>query len=206
MRGERGAGIPPRFVFLRHRGKINASIHEVTGRRGQMTEFLFYHLQAQPVESLLPVLLEKSVERGWRVVVHTSSEERVDALDAHLWTFREDSFLPHGTFREPTAADQPVLLTVRDHNPNAAAVRFLIDRAPIPEAVEQYERVVLLFDGGDDEAVAEARNHWQTAKARGFAVTYWQADDSGRWQRRACPPSYPSRARGEGREGGAASS
>jgi DNA polymerase IIIc chi subunit len=150
-----------------------------------MAEFLFYHLQAQPIEQLLPVLLEKSVARGWRVVVQTSSEERVDALDALLWTFREDSFLPHGTFREPTAANQPVLLTVSDHNPNAATVRFLIDRAPMPEAVEKYDRVVLLFDGGDDEAVAEARNHWQAAKARGFMVTYWQADDGGRWQRQA---------------------
>jgi DNA polymerase IIIc chi subunit len=149
-----------------------------------MTEFLFYHLQAQPVEKVLPVLLEKSIARGWRVVVQTSSEERVDALDAHLWTFRDDSFLPHGTFREPTAADQPVLLTAGDHNPNAATVRFLIDRAPVPEDAEAYDRVVLLFDGEDDEALAEARTRWQDAKARGFAVTYWQADDGGRWQRR----------------------
>jgi DNA polymerase-3 subunit chi len=150
-----------------------------------MTEFLFYHLQAQPVEKVLPVLLEKSVERGWRVVVQTSSEERVDALDAHLWTFRDDSFLPHGTFREATAPDQPVLLTVNDHNSNAATVRFLIDRAPVPEDAERYVRVVLLFDGDDDEAVAEARTRWQAAKARGFEVTYWQTDASGRWQRRA---------------------
>ena len=150
-----------------------------------MTEFLFYHLLGQPVETVLPRLLEKSVERGWRAVVQTSSEERVDALDAHLWTFREDSFLPHGTFREPSAADQPVLLTTRDHNPNAATVRFLIDGAPVPENAEEYDRIVLLFDGSDDEAVAEARERWQAAKTRGFAVTYWQADDNGRWQRRA---------------------
>ena len=89
-----------------------------------------------------------------------------------------------GTFREPTTADQPVLLTVRDHNPNAATVRFLIDRAPVPEDAETYDRVVLLFDGDDDEALAEARTNWQAAKSRGFAVTYWQADDGGRWQRR----------------------
>ena len=150
-----------------------------------MTEFLFYHLQAQPVERVLPVLLEKSIERGWRVVVHASSEERVDALDAHLWTFREDSFLPHGTFREPSAPDQPVLLTTGDHNPNAATVRFLIDGALVPENAEEYDRIVLLFDGSDDDAVAEARKRWQAAKTRGFAVTYWQADDNGRWQCRA---------------------
>jgi DNA polymerase-3 subunit chi len=150
-----------------------------------MTEVLFYHLQAQPVERVLPVLLERSLERGWRVVVHTTLEDRVDALDACLWTFREDSFLPHGTFREPTAADQPVLLTVKEDNPNGAAVRFLLDRAPMPEDAGQYERVVLLFDGNDGDAVAEARQRWQAAKARGFSLTYWQADDNGRWQRRA---------------------
>jgi DNA polymerase III subunit chi len=150
-----------------------------------MTEVLFYHLQAQPVERVLPVLLERSLERGWRVVVQTTLEERIDALDAWLWTFREDSFLPHGTFREPAAADQPVLLTVKDDNPNGAAVRFLIDRAPIPEDAGRYERVVLLFDGNDSDAVAEARQRWLAAKASGFALTYWQADDNGRWQRRA---------------------
>lgn len=150
-----------------------------------MTDFLFYHLQAQPVEKVLPVLLERSVERGWRVVVQSSSEERVDALDVHLWTFRDDSFLPHGTFRETTAAEQPVLLTVHDHNPNTANVRFLIDGAPVPDDAGRYDRVVLLFDGQDDEAVAAARERWRAAKARGFEVTYWQADESGRWQRRA---------------------
>jgi DNA polymerase-3 subunit chi len=150
-----------------------------------VTEVLFYHLEAQPVERVLPVLLEKSLERGWRVVVHTTLEERVDALDSHLWTFRDDSFLPHGTFREPTGADQPVLLTVRDDNPNGATVRFLLDGAPMPGDAGQYERLVLMFDGSDDGAVTEARQHWQAAKAQGFAVTYWQADASGRWQRRA---------------------
>jgi DNA polymerase-3 subunit chi len=150
-----------------------------------MTEFLFYHLHRQRAEQVLPALLEKSLERGWRVVVQSTVEERIDALDAHLWTFREDSFLPHGTFRESTAADQPALLTVNDHNPNAATVRFLIDRAPPPDNPEPYDRVILLFDGEDEEALAEARVHWQAAKARGFAVTYWQADGEGRWHRRA---------------------
>ena len=149
-----------------------------------MTEFLFYHLQGQPVERVLPVLLERSVARGWRVVVQTSMEERLDALDAQLWTYTEEGFLPHGTFREATAAEQPVLLTIHDHNPNGATVRFLIDSAPVPADAERYERLVLLFDGEDDEAVAAAREQWKAAAARGFEVTYWQTDETGRWQRR----------------------
>lgn len=150
-----------------------------------MTEALFYHLQGQKLEGVLPTLLERSLERGWRVAVQGSSEERIDALDAHLWTYREDSFLPHGTWREAEAADQPVLLTVDERNPNAATVRFLIDGTPVPDDAEAYQRLVLLFDGDDEDAVAAAREQWKQAQARGFDTTYWQPDDSGRWVKKA---------------------
>jgi DNA polymerase-3 subunit chi len=150
-----------------------------------MTEVLFYHLQRQPIERVLPQLLEKSLERGWRVVVQAASDERVDALDAHLWTWRDESFLAHGTDREAEAALQPVLLTAQDHNPNGASVRFLIDGAPVPADAASYQRIVLLFDGEDDDAVAAARTRWTEAKAQGFEATYWQADENGRWQKKA---------------------
>ena len=150
-----------------------------------MTEVLFYHLQRQPLEKVLPTLLERSLERGWRVVVQAASDERIDALDAHLWTWRDDSFLAHGTDREAEAALQPVLLTAQDHNPNGASVRFLIDGAPVPADAASYQRIVLLFDGEDDDAVAAARTHWSEAKAQGFEATYWQADENGRWQKKA---------------------
>ena len=150
-----------------------------------MTEVLFYHLQAQPLERVLPQLLQRSVERGWRVVLQAASEERLDALDAHLWTYRDDTFLPHGKAREPDAAMQPILLTTADHNPNGATVRFLVDGVGLPADAEDYDRIVLLFDGEDQEAVERARGVWNEAKDQGFAVTYWQPDEHGRWAKKA---------------------
>jgi DNA polymerase-3 subunit chi len=150
-----------------------------------MTEVLFYQLQRQPVEKVLPVLIEKSLERGWRVAVQSSSDERIEALDAHLWTYRDDSFLPHGTYKESAAAEQPVLLTINDDNPNGAAIRFLLDGSPVPPDAAAYDRVVLLFDGEDPDALEVARSRWRDAKGQGFDVTYWQADEHGRWQRKA---------------------
>jgi DNA polymerase-3 subunit chi len=150
-----------------------------------MTEILFYHLRRQTVEKVLPALLEKSLERGWRVVVQASSEERIEALDAHLWTWRDDSFLPHGTWREGDVAAQPVALTPHDHNPNGADVRFLIEGAAMPADIAAYRRIVLVFDGEDPDAVDAARAQWSKAKADGFDVTYWQSDEQGRWQRKA---------------------
>ncbi len=150
-----------------------------------MTEILFYHLQGQKLEGVLTPLLEKSLARGWKVIVQGASEERIEALDAHLWTYRDDGFLPHGTWREQDASAQPVLLTVNDGNPNAASVRFLIEGAPLPADAENYQRIVLVFDGDDEDAVAAARAHWSDAKAKGFAATYWQPDENGRWVKKA---------------------
>jgi DNA polymerase-3 subunit chi len=149
-----------------------------------MTDVLFYHLQDMTVERVLPPLLEKSLERGWRVAIQAGSEERVDALDGHLWTYREESFLPHGTFRDADAAAQPVVLVTDESNPNTAHVRFIVDVAGLPRDCDTYERVVLVFNGDDDEALTAARAAWSDGKARGFATTYWQADERGRWQQR----------------------
>jgi DNA polymerase-3 subunit chi len=150
-----------------------------------MTEILFYQLKGQPLEQVLPPLIQKSLERGWRVAVQAASDERVEALDAHLWTWRDDVFLPHGTWRDAEAAEQPVLLTVNETNPNGAAVRFLVEGASIPGDAAAYQRLVVLFDGEDPDALEAARARWSDAKDQGFEVTYWLTDKNGRWQRQA---------------------
>ncbi|MGD9739477.1 MAG: DNA polymerase III subunit chi, partial [Bauldia sp.] len=144
------------------------------------TEVLFYHLQNQSLEAVLPGLLEKTIERGWKAVVQAGSADRVAALDAHLWTYRDESFLPHGT----EGTDQPILLTVEEANGNGADVRFFVDGAPARN-VEGYVRAVVLFDGNDAGALAEARAAWAVLKAAGHETTYWQQSAAGRWEKKA---------------------
>ena len=148
-----------------------------------MAEVLFYHLEIRPLESVLPQLLEKTLERGWRAVVEVGSRERAEALDALLWTFRDDSFLPHGLAGEETDPHQPVLLTTGEDNPNGASVRFFVDRA-VPKSTEGYRRVVYLFSGLDPDAVTEARLAWKALR-EGNEVTYWQQEADGRWVKKA---------------------
>jgi DNA polymerase-3 subunit chi len=151
---------------------------------GLRTEVLFYHLEHQPLERVLPALVERTLARGWRAVVQAGSEERVDALDTLLWTYAEASFLPHGTRKDGNPAAQPVYLTADDVNPNAATVRFLVDGAEMG-AVEGYARIVLLFDGRDPAAVAQARAQWKAVQAAGCEATYWQQSPEGRWEKKA---------------------
>ena len=149
-----------------------------------LTEIYFYHLESRSLEQVLPTLLELSLKRGWRAAVQAASEERVDALNTLLWTYREESFLPHGTARDGYASAHPIYLTTGDDNPNAAQVRFLVDGSTLADA-SPYSRVAYVFDGRDAEAVSRARAEWQAAKARGDAVSYWRQDAEGRWERKA---------------------
>jgi DNA polymerase III subunit chi len=149
-----------------------------------MTEVLFYHLGRQPLDKVLPGLLEKTLERGWRAVVQAGSSERVEALNALLWTYADESFLPHGSARDGFTEQQPVFLTAGEDNPNAATVRFLVDGAEAAD-LRGYARVVYIFDGRDEDAVAQARTAWRSAKGAGFNVTYWQQSDAGRWEKKA---------------------
>lgn len=149
-----------------------------------MTEVLFYHLTETTLEEALPPLLEKSLERGWRAVVQVGSDERRDALDARLWTYRDDSFLAHGTEHDPHPQRQPVLLTTGAGNANGAVVRFMADGAEPPDLVG-YSRAVFLFDGHDAAQVETARRHWRIVKDAGHAATYWQQTPQGRWEKKA---------------------
>jgi DNA polymerase III subunit chi len=149
-----------------------------------VVEVLFYQLDRRPLEAVLPQLLERALERGWRACVQAGSAERVEALSSALWTWRDEAFLPHGTVRDGNAELQPIWLTAEDDNPNGAVVRFLVDGA-VSASLEGLERAVYMFDGHDPAALDAARTRWSEARQAGYEVTYWQQDEDGRWIKRA---------------------
>jgi DNA polymerase-3 subunit chi len=151
-------------------------------------ELLFYHLERGSLDAVLPTLIEKTIERGWRAVIQAGSAERVEALDLLLWTYKEGSFLPHGSARAGNADLQPVFLTAEAGNPNGAIVRFMVDGArpdPLEPLLREYSRIVFVFDGNVSEELAAARDSWRSAKAAGAAATYWQQGDAGGWEKKA---------------------
>lgn len=149
-----------------------------------MAELWFYHLERTELERALPPLLEKCLQRGWRALVRAGTPERLDALDASLWTYRDDSFLPHGRDGVVDAARQPVLLTTDGGNPNAAQALFLIDGAE-PGELGGFERACLVFDGRDQHALETARSRWKAAKEAGIVASYWRESAAGKWEKQA---------------------
>ncbi len=147
-------------------------------------EFWFYHLERQPLQAVLPVLLEKTLSRGWRACLRFSTSERLETIDSALWTYRDDAFLPHGTARDGPAERQPVFLTLDGTNPNSAHALFLLETA-IESEPKRFARVVRIFDSADEEAKALARTEWVAGKEAGFEVSYWRQDAGGVWNKSA---------------------
>ena len=148
-----------------------------------MSRIDFYHLQKQTLEEVLPKLLMKSCSSGKKVVVKIGSEERLEQINSYLWTFQDESFLPHGSKKDGFAEQQPIWLTVQDDNPNGAEFLFLIDGAQTtPDKTTNYERIFNIFDGNAED---KARKLWKEYKTAGFDVFYWQQDNSGKWQQKA---------------------
>jgi DNA polymerase-3 subunit chi len=149
-----------------------------------VTEIGFYHLQRAPLERALPKLLEKVLERGLKAVLLAGSTERVEALNAQLWTYEQRSWLPHGSARDGHAELQPVYLTTEEENPNGAQVLVLVDGVA-PAFLGDFERAVDMFDGRDPAAVEAARARWKAWLDAGHPLTYWQQTESGGWEKKA---------------------
>ncbi|MTI10132.1 DNA polymerase III subunit chi [Curvivirga aplysinae] len=149
-----------------------------------MSETMYYHLQTKPLEQALPQLLAATLKRGWKAVVMTGEAGRVEALTEHLWSYEEDSFLPHGNTKDGNAELQPIWFTDQDENPNQAEVLFLVDSAE-SQNLNSYARVCRIFNGNDDHAVQQARLAWKTENEAGRTLTYWQQTDQGAWTKKA---------------------
>lgn len=149
-----------------------------------MTEVGFYHLQKTPLERALPKLLERALERGMRALVVAGSKERVEHLNAALWTWDPASFLPHGAAGEGDPASHPIWLADHDTDANGATLLVLVDGADSTRQGD-FERVIDMFDGADPDAVSAARRRWKMLKDAGHQLTYWQQTDRGGWEKKA---------------------
>ena len=150
----------------------------------------FYHLTRDPVEALLPMLIGKAQEIGLAVALRGVEPERMEALDRVLWL--GEGFLPHGLAGGPHDADQPCLLTcdtrAAPELPNRPGCLITLDGAELdPAEAQALDRLCVVFDGMDDNAVARAREQWRQLTGAGVSAEYWSRE-SGRWE---CKAKHP---------------
>lgn len=147
-----------------------------------MAELWFYHLERSRVEDTLPDLLGKVMARGGRALVTSADDTRLSSLESHLWTYSDDSFLPHGMADGAHAEHQPVLLSETGENLNAATMLFCLDGAD-PGDISAYERAIVMFEASDETALARARALWAAHRNSDIVLSYWKQNGAGRWEK-----------------------
>ncbi|MEH6632741.1 MAG: DNA polymerase III subunit chi [Halopseudomonas aestusnigri] len=151
-----------------------------------MTDVRFYHLTKTPLDEALPKMLEKVLEREQKAVIFSSDERRLEELNQSLWSYRSDSFLPHGTKRDGDINDHPIWLTTKPEDMNFGEVVFVVHGAsPGIQANDTTSLCAILFDGNNTSAVQDARGSWKELKAADHELTYWQQSERGAWEKKA---------------------
>jgi len=151
----------------------------VSGAQG---EIWFYQLERSTLDQVLPELLDRTLQRGWRARVRVADADQRREIDEQLWTWREDSFLAHGMADDDHAGRQPILLTADTENLNGSQALFIVDQSDMTLR-EEFERCFIIFDGRDEAALATARARWKALKDQGANLAYWKQSEAGRWER-----------------------
>jgi DNA polymerase-3 subunit chi len=149
-----------------------------------MTEIRFYHLQKQNLDAALPAILQKAFQSGKNIVVRMRDDKEIERMNKHLWAFKPDIFLPHGSKKDGHAEQQPIWLTAGNDNPNAAKI-LILTQGKTEEDLNAYNLCCEMLDGRDEQAVIEARDRWKDYQAAGHDVTYWFQNENGGWEKKA---------------------
>ena len=150
-----------------------------------MTRVDFYHLQKTSLEQVLPKLCEKAYATEKRIKILIDNEERVDFINSLLWTYSDEAFLPHGSKKDGFVENQPIFISCDVENENDAKILILADGARPPvDFLQNFERVLNIFDGSNETALDLARNYWKQIKNIDSELHYWQQNDNGSFEQK----------------------
>lgn len=150
-----------------------------------MSQIDFYHLTKTELETVLLMLVKKTLAAGKKALV-LCPQPAASALDTDLWTREPDSWFAHG-LDDTDGQDVARIWISTDMavNPIKAEFAFLL-HGSVPADIGQFERVFNLFDGRSEAQIQQARDHWKSWGDLGLAERgYFAETEDGRWEKKA---------------------
>ncbi len=137
-----------------------------------MTQVDFYILGKQSTGdrfSMACRLAGKAWQKGHRIYLHTNSDAESRHMDRLLWTFRQDSFLPHSMIRDADTELNPILI---GHTGDVGDEHdVLLNLATeVPQFFSQFHRVAEFIDH-DADIKQSGRNRYSFYRDRGYQLT-----------------------------------
>jgi DNA polymerase-3 subunit chi len=147
-----------------------------------MPEIRFYHVQKLEKDAAIPALVSKAYDSGYRIVVLTESEQQTKKINELLWTWKDDSFLPHGTDKDEKPEDHPIWISSKNKNPNNATM-VLLTAPALETSLDDYELCCIMIDGQKPDDIEKGRIKWKELKEKGASLSYWQQENTGTWKK-----------------------
>ncbi|MBK1718974.1 DNA polymerase III subunit chi [Thiocystis violacea] len=117
-------------------------------------------------------LVERIRASARRVLIHCPDPEECRHLDRLLWTFREDSFLPHGLVGQVDPDLTPVLIS-QGGSPESEHQVLLNLSLGIPDFLDRFERLCEVVDH-EPQARQAGRERFRVYRERGYALDHHQ--------------------------------
>lgn len=149
-----------------------------------MPDIRFYHLQKQSLSEALPKLAERIIQSGKRAFIRVADKKTAKLIDRALWEYSSESFIPHDVGSTKYPESQELIISDGDDNQNGATILIVVNTAKV-ENLSDYERILYMFNGLEDDIVKVARDDWKKFQTLGFEMSYWQQGEAGGWQQKA---------------------
>ena len=147
-----------------------------------MTQIIFYSTAPLQVEKTLFALLEKSLEKGNKSLLLFKDKEKCLSINEQLWTYKQNSFLPHISEDDKIYddIDVPVYLSTKNENPFKAELLFSIDGF-LPDNIDHFERVIIIIDINDELLHEIYKNYYLDINENFEDIVFYKSDDNGKW-------------------------
>ena len=145
-----------------------------------MSEIFFYKLKNSSSEIFLTSLIEKSIENNWNSVVLLDNIERMEEINDFLWSYKDTSFLPHGSQNDKNPELHRVYLTCKEENPNDSKVIFSIDGLLIKN-INSWKRCVYIFNEQNLKVVDQFHLYKNDIDLSQHSYKSFEQDTYGKW-------------------------
>ena len=145
-----------------------------------MSEIFFYKLKNSSSEIFLASLIEKSIENKWNSVVLLDNIERMEEINDFLWSYKDTSFLPHGSQNDKNSELHRVYLTCEEENPNDSDVIFSIDGLLIKN-INSWQRCIYIFNEQNLKVVDQLNFYKKSIDQSQHFIKSFEQNTNGKW-------------------------
>ena len=138
-----------------------------------MTRISFYISRNSETNSRLSILfrlVEKAYFKGHHIFIATDNENETKRIDAELWSFKTNRFIPHGFVG---TREGKIIGIGCDQDPDEHSGVLINLQKTIPPFFSRFERLIEIVESNDED-LARGRANWTFYKDRGYPLDKYE--------------------------------